>query len=253
LRFVVWIFIMSLIINNTLNTNVSALHRALSFGHRGVKGSVVENSLQGFAAAIRSGVDGVELDVWRCKTGELVVFHDALLGRLTKSNDYLVGKTFTDLRKLKLDNGEQIPTLQECLQLIDRQCQVNIELKGPNTALQVAELIKEFIARYGWKASDFIVTSYDQPELQKFNLQMPGVQFGPIISGTPLHYAKFAADMHATHLVIDHEYAPKEFIVDAQKRDLKVVVYTVNDIRDIERMQRLGVDVIISDFPERIL
>src|SRR5512141_1462298 len=55
--------------------------RPLVLGHRGASADAPENTLAALELALRQGADGVELDVWRCATGEVVVHHDADLER----------------------------------------------------------------------------------------------------------------------------------------------------------------------------
>src|SRR3990167_6259327 len=100
-------------------------NQILAIGHRGFAGKYQENSLQAFDQASKLGVDGVELDVWVCKTGELVVYHDRMLERLTHVSAKISDQTFAQLRKLKLPNGAKIPTLNEVLQIVNRKCIVN--------------------------------------------------------------------------------------------------------------------------------
>jgi len=50
--------------------------RPLVLGHRGASAEAPENTLAAFRLALAQGADGVELDVWRCSTGEVVVAHD---------------------------------------------------------------------------------------------------------------------------------------------------------------------------------
>lgn len=227
--------------------------KPLVFGHRGFRGKYTENSLQAFKQAVSLGVDGVELDVWVCKTGELVVFHDRTLERLTSGKGNIFDKTFNELRALKLPNNEQIPTLSEVLAQIKHACVVNIELKGPNTAKSVAQVIQTFIQKHGWHKQDFMVSSFNHPELIKFHKLMPQIPFGPIIDGLMLGKAKFAQAMGADYLVINFEYASQALVHDAHKRKLKIYAYTVNDSVDIANMQKLKLDGIISDYPNLVL
>ena len=60
-------------------------YRPLNIGHRGAKGHIAENTLPSISKAIELGVDGIEIDIFVCKSGELVVFHDKKLDRLTNS------------------------------------------------------------------------------------------------------------------------------------------------------------------------
>ena len=50
--------------------------------HRGASADFPENTLEAMRGAMEQGADGVELDVIRCGSGELVVCHDEWLDRL---------------------------------------------------------------------------------------------------------------------------------------------------------------------------
>src|SRR6056297_2287931 len=102
----------------------------LKIGHRGAMGYEPENTLRSFKKAIELNVDMVELDVYVCSSGELVVIHDDKVDKTTNGKGYVSEKSFDELRKLDAGMGEKIPTLQEVLDLIDKRAKVNIELKG---------------------------------------------------------------------------------------------------------------------------
>lgn len=115
-------------------------------------------------AAVRQA-DGVEIDVVPCETGELVVFHDARLGRLTDapgtagtSGDQPIWETpFERLRELEvLNTGETVPLLAELLDTIPADVPVHVEFKRPGTApaRTYRELTDAKRERYdrGWEA-----------------------------------------------------------------------------------------------------
>ena len=72
----------------------------LKIGHRGAAGYAPENTLLSFQKAMDLGVDMIELDVYVCKTGELVVIHDEKVERTTNGTGYIREKTFSELRSL---------------------------------------------------------------------------------------------------------------------------------------------------------
>ena len=115
----------------------------LNIGHRGAKGYVAENTIESIQEAIRLGADGIEIDIFRCKSGEIVLFHDKTLEKLTDGKGEIENKTLTELKKLKvLDSQYSIPTLDEVLKSIGREIFLNIELKGSNTSMRSYELVK---------------------------------------------------------------------------------------------------------------
>ena len=89
----------------------------LNIGHRGAKGHVAENTLASIKKAIDLGADGIEIDVFKCLSGEIVVFHDKILDKLTSGTGLIEEKTLEELKKLRvLDTQEQIPTLLEVIE-----------------------------------------------------------------------------------------------------------------------------------------
>jgi len=221
-------------------------------GHRGAAGYEPENTLLSFKKALDLGVDAIELDVYVCKTGELVVIHDDKINRTTNGNGYVVEKTFEELRSLDAGQGEKIPTLKEVLDLVDKKVIVNIELKGVDTANPVSKLIDRYIGEKGWTKDNFIVSSFNHPELKKFNLLNPKIKIGALLTGIPIDYAEFAQKLNAYSVNLSIEFINQEFVDDAHKRGLKVFVWTANDLDDINRIKALGVDGIFSNFPDRL-
>lgn len=221
-------------------------------GHRGALGHAPENTLKSFKKALELNVDAVELDVYVCKTGELVVIHDDKIDRTTDGEGYVIEKTFEELRILDAGDGEKIPTLEEVLELIDKKVRVNIELKGAETANPVHELIENYVENKDWKYSDFLISSFNHYELLEFNKLNPNVEIGALITGIPIGFAEFAEKVNASYVNLCIEFINKDFIDDVHKRGMQVYVGTVNDFDDIERMKDLGVDGIFSNFPDRL-
>ena len=116
-------------------------YRPLNMGHRGAKGHIAENTLPSISKAIELGVDGIEIDIFVCKSGELVVFHDKKLDRLTNSNGYIESLEYDSIRKISVLGEHKIPTLNEVLELIDGKVFLNIELKGSGTAEPTHKLL----------------------------------------------------------------------------------------------------------------
>ncbi|EKE18480.1 MAG: hypothetical protein ACD_9C00322G0002 [uncultured bacterium] len=221
-------------------------------GHRGAMGYAPENTLNSFAKALDLGVDMVELDVYISIDGELVVIHDDKVDRTTDGKGYVIEKTFSQLRNLDAGNGQKIPTLKEVFDLVDRKAEINIELKGSNTAQSVSVLIEEYVKERGWKYEDFLVSSFNHYELKKFHELIPEIRIGALITGIPVGFAEFAERVNAWSVNLCMEFINKEMVDDAHARGMKVFVWTANDSDDIEKMKLLGVDGIFSNFPDRL-
>lgn len=221
-------------------------------GHRGAKGYATENTLESFQKAINLNVDAVELDVHLCKSGELMVFHDFTLERLTNGEGEIAKFTLEQLKKLKIENTFCIPTLAEVLDLVNQKCNINIELKGRNTSQPASEIIEAFVQNKNWKYSNFIVSSFQYEELSNFSKLNATVPLAILTQASVEQAIKWATEFNATYIHPHFSLLTADNCNFAKEKGLKINTWTVNDTIDIEHVKRFNIDGIISDFPDRI-
>ncbi len=228
----------------------SNFQKPIIVGHRGAAGHAPENTLPSFAKAIELGADMVEFDVRLCKSGELVVIHDKKIDRTTNGHGYVADKTVQELQLCDAGNGAKIPTLRQVLDFIDRRIKVNIELKGPDTAIAVSRLLQEYITQKGWQKGDFLVSFFNHDEVKRFKQEYPDILVGYIFKKKPL----FGFDYdYFDVLIIRRDAINQSLVNNAHKHGKRVFVFTVNDFDTINKMLQLGVDGIISDYPDRVI
>ena len=87
----------------------------LAFAHRGGNDFGPENSLKSFLGAYEIGYKYLETDVHLSKDGHLVAFHDESLDRVTNKTGLIKDLKLSDIKKAKIDNSEEIPSLIELL------------------------------------------------------------------------------------------------------------------------------------------
>ncbi len=224
----------------------------LRCGHRGACGYEPENTLRSFRKALECGAAIIELDVQRCKSGEIVVFHDDKLRRITGAQGSCASKTLEELRRLDAGKGERIPLLHEVFDLVDRRAVINIELKAPDTVGTVAALIDRYVRSHGWSYDRFLVSSFNHYWLMDFKHACPLVRIGVLLVGVPLGYAECGEKLGAYSVHLSCHFVDEQFVEDAHRRGLKVFVWTIDEPDEIENMKRLGVDGIFSNFPDRV-
>jgi glycerophosphoryl diester phosphodiesterase len=95
-----------------------------------------------------------------------------------------------------------------------------------------------------------MVSSFNHYELQKFKKFCPEIRIGALISGIPIGYADFALPLDAYSVNLDCDFCTQAFVDDAHKKGFKVLVWTVNDLENIERFKEMGVDGVFSNFPD---
>ena len=248
--------------------------RPLVIAHRGGARLAPENTLSAFRSAVDLGVDVIELDVRGTSDGELVVMHDALVDRTTDGHGQIVEMTLAEAKKLDAgynwtpDGGQTfpfrgkgvvVPTLREVFTAFPK-LKFNIEPKNqtPSLIKPLCGLIREF--KLG---ESVVVGSFNQTILDDFRRECAEVA----TSASPSEVSKFLA-MYKTG--VSEAYSPsmqalqvpeyagvqilsKEFVEAAHERNLKVHVWTVNETEDMKRLLEMGVDGIMTDYPNRLL
>lgn len=231
---------------------ISAQETILNIGHRGAMGHEPENTLASIKKAIDLGADGFEIDVFKCLSGEIVLFHDKYLDKLTDGEGLIEKKSLIDLKKLSvLGTENKIPTLEEVLNIINKQVFLNIELKGKNTAKASLELVEKFINQKKISSQNILFSSFDWNELEKLRELNSDVKIALITENDPLLAIETAKKLKAFAINPNYKDLNKKNIKIIHNNDFKIYTWTVNNKRDISKMKLLKVDGIITDFPDR--
>ena len=224
----------------------------LIIGHRGAMGHVTENTIPSIKKAIELGVDGIEIDVFKCKSGEIVVFHDKKLDRLTNSSGYIEDLSYDSINKIKVMGKYRIPQLIEVIDILPNEIFLNIELKGEETAKKVNEIITEFINRTESKLDRFIISSFNWNELEKLRSYNSKIPIAVLTDTNPLNAISVSKKLNAVAINPNYKLLNKNTVNEIKKEGLKIFPYTVNSLNDIDKMKTFRVDGIITDYPERI-
>lgn len=220
--------------------------------HRGASGLAPENTLKAIRLALALGAGAIEIDV-QLADGELWVFHDRRLERCTDGDGVLTAQSRAYLASLDAGEGEGIPTLWQVMEAIAGQAELHIELKGAQTADEVARLTRRAEAELGFAPTQWVVSSFHHPELARFAALRPDIRLGALTSTIPLTLAKFAAELGAWSLNCDVDFVDQSLVQDAHDRGLKVLVYTVDEPADQAMLAAIGVDGIFTNRPDRFL
>jgi len=224
----------------------------LVIGHRGARGHLAENTLPSIAKALELGVDGIEIDVFRCASEELVVFHDQTLEKLTNATGYIEQLDLDSIRNIEVLNGFTIPTLEEVLNLINGRVMLNIELKGSQTAILTDQMLHTFFEKETWSAEKILISSFDWEELKLFYEVNQKVPIAILTEDDPLDALPIAKELNAVAINPNYKSLNKENLTKIHKKGLKIYPWTVNQPEEISALLALGVDGIITDFPERV-
>lgn len=220
----------------------------LIFAHRGASADAPENTLLAIEKALQQQADGIEIDVHQLGD-ELVVIHDQWVQRTTNGNGQLIDYNLDSLRLLDAGQGQYVPTLWEVMSLIAGKCQLNIEIKGVKDPALLLKLVDKAQLELGFTAQQFILSSFDHHILQQLHLLAPTMRLGALTASKPIHYAEFAEQLNAYSVNADVAFLDLNFVVDAKKRGLKVMAYTVDQPQELLKLRDWGVDAVFSNGP----
>ena len=224
----------------------------LNIGHRGAKGHIAENTIESIHKAIELGADGIEIDVFLCKSGEIVLFHDKTLEKLTNGEGNIEDKSLDELRKLKvLNSSYSVPTLEEVLKSIDKDVFLNIELKGRNTAQGSLDLIRKYIRKNKIELNNILFSSFNWEELKDLRSLSDKVQLALITEEDPLLAIDYALKLKAVAINPNYKDLNEQNIFNINEKGLKIYTWTVNSKIEIDKLKTLNVNGIITDFPDK--
>ncbi len=223
------------------------MHEFYIIGHRGAAGEKFENSLSGFKHALTLDIDAIELDI-RQHSGELWVIHDNDLKRLTGS----VGnfEDSIDPAQLRLLNDEPIPKLSEVLDLYWGKMPINIEIKSPDTATLLLELLDRYPLIE--KESSFpwiLISSFDHGQIAGLRQLSSRWELAPIVSRVQNNILQRIDEIKPYSLHMNAKYMDYALIRQVQQQEVRVMIFTVNDMNHALSLKKAGIDGIFTDYP----
>ncbi|HVF43690.1 MAG TPA: glycerophosphodiester phosphodiesterase [Pyrinomonadaceae bacterium] len=249
--------------------------RTLVIAHRGGAGLWPENTLYAFERAAAMGVDVIETDVRATKDGELVLFHDDNVNRTTGGAGPVGALTLAELKRLdaayrfSADGGRSfplrgqgvtVPTLREVFEALPRM-RFNIEPKrgAPSLAAPLCRLIRE-----RGMTDRVLVASFTGGTLADFRRECPEIassaSTGEVASFLSLQEAGLADSYSPAMQALQVperagvlRLLTRDFVEAAHGRNLRVHAWTINDEGDMRRLVEMGVDGVMTDYPDRLL
>ena len=259
--------------HSTQYTDFFASPTPRAFGHRGSAGTHPENTIVSFQAAVDAGAPYIEFDIHMTRDGEIVVCHDDNLTRMCGREGLIRELTYAEVAKADAgktfsidgktfpfrDRGVRVPRLEEVLTMHPR-IRAIVEVKQIAPSL-VAPMLA-VIDRAGMRRSVLVASEHQEPldEIRRLAPDIP-TNFSYFESGFFLqamashdpHYRPPGAAVQIPHRYESWEIVTRESVEFAHSLDLEVHVWTVNEEAEMNELLDLGVDGLISDYPQRLL
>ncbi|OQW33034.1 MAG: hypothetical protein A4E19_06725 [Nitrospira sp. SG-bin1] len=227
--------------------NESPPRRVLRIGHRGACGYAPENTLNSIEQAIVLRCALTEVDIQRTSDDELILLHDERVDRTTNGRGCVSALTLSDIRMLDAGSGQNPPTLDDALKIANGRIGLILELKTGGLAYDVCATVR---------ASGFngpvIYASFLLEELQHVHQANPNAQTMILFTRLPATPGEVATGLHATHVGLRLDTVTKPLVTALHNQGLLVFAYTANQPVEVIKMKALGVDGIISDFPDLV-
>ncbi|MBY0546564.1 MAG: hypothetical protein K2W95_04690 [Candidatus Obscuribacterales bacterium] len=225
--------------------------------HRGGAERTPENTLAGFKRSVEIGADGVEFDVHRCATGELVVIHDDDLQRTTNGVGLVKESSYSEIARLSAGKWfspefatERVPLLKDVLALFDERMLINIEVKNTPVGYPgIEDDLLEILAEYSHK-KNVLVSSFDHHFLRRLRALDKELRIGILQAAMLVEPGEYAARFAATHYINAFDCLLPEAVAEAQNAGLTVMVWTLDHPREWAEALRFGVDAIITNDPD---
>lgn len=244
--------------------------------HRGDSAHFPENTMPAFNSAVKMEVDVIETDVHLTLDGEVIVWHDNSLEKMSGDKRIISSLTWAEIKKVDAgylfttDNGKTYPfrnknisavRLRDLLKEYPKM-KFNIDLKDNNLILaeKYAQILKDL------NCIERIVTaSFHSNVLKHFRKLLPRA----ITSCTSLEVIVLILFYHLKILFIPLPYKmrivqvpefsgkirviSKGFIKVLHKRGFKVQIWTINNQQEMYRLLQMEVDGIFTDKPTLLM
>ena len=220
------------------------MRRPSVIAHRGASGYEYENSRAAFRRAVMLDADGVELDVHATRDGGIVVHHDPDIPGLGP----IAQLSLAEARQVRIRNGELLPLLAEVLALLDGR-DVYVEVKG---------LAQEYDHRLldvldaGPAPERYAVHSFDHRIVYRLGQARPELRLGILLSAYVRDPVAVMRGAGATILWQEWQQVDQQLVHQVHDAGGTIIAWTVNELGDLDRMVRLGVDGLCGNYPDRI-
>lgn len=230
------------------------------FGHRGYSEVYPENTLLSFNKCVENNVNGVELDVQVCKTGEIIISHDFNFKRCGNLDKKISDLTLKEIKSLDVGSfksksfkDEKVPTLEELFKSCGNKLYYDIELKEEtvkDTTLckKVYDLIKKY------KLEDnCIISSFNPFSVKRFN-KISNYSFDTAIifgenSGPRFLWHGFGRHIAKCNILKPDYKLVNEKFMKKFKGKYRIMTWTVNDKKVGKELLDLGVEGLCGNDP----
>lgn len=237
-----------------------ATNKPFIVAHRGMSHAAPENTLAAFGRAMELGVDGIEMDLQLSRDGQLVICHDGTWDRTTDGSGEVRSLSLPEIKRLDAGgwfgpefSGEQVPTPTEVMELARSRGwngTFYLELKTsgyayPGIEERLAALLESYNA-----VNRVTVSSFNHTSLITMRTLVPGIKTSCLTGSRRERPWRHVVAKGSNEYSPNYREVDDKLVAACHQAGVSVVVWTVNDAAEMRRMQKAGVDGIITDRPD---
>ncbi|MCK9418509.1 MAG: glycerophosphodiester phosphodiesterase [Nitrospirae bacterium] len=216
----------------------------LVIAHRGDSSNAVENSLDAIHRALSLPVDMIELDIRKSRDNGLFVMHDTLTGR-TAGNDVNIERATSDaIGRIRLNNGEPVPTLTDVIKAVAGSAGLNFEIKSDGAGLLTAE----YFASSAYNGY-VLLSSFKEEEILAVRRALPSMPTSLIFDVFTEREAPSYREQGYRIISLKKKTVSKKLVDTCHEQGIDVYVWTVDDEVEMRQFIAWGVDGIYSNKP----
>lgn len=224
----------------------------LKIAHRGASGYEPENTLAAFENALGIHPDMLEVDVRISKDHHVIAIHDAKVDRTTNGKGKVKSFTLSELKQFDAGKGQKIPTLEEVLDFIHGRAKINIDIKETDVIGPTLLIIEKYVQAKKYRYDDFLVSAFYPWMLKKVQQKNSHIPLALNFAFFPRFFFFLSRTFDLQYIKPHRHVISKKMISLARKKGWKVLVWTINTPQEVKKMKELGVDGILTDFPDKI-
>jgi glycerophosphoryl diester phosphodiesterase len=220
------------------------MHIPLVIAHRGDSSNALENSLESVHRALSLPVDMIELDIRRSRDNCLFVMHDALTGRTAGNNINIERATSDTIGRIRLKNGEPVPTLTDVIKTVGGSAGLNLELKSAGAGLLTAEY---------FASSDYdgyvLLSSFKEEEVLAVRRALPSMPTSIIFDVFTAQDITSYKEQGYRIISLRKKTVSEKLVAACHEQGIDVYVWTVDEEDEMRKFITWGVDGIYSNKP----
>lgn len=229
--------------------------------HRGAGRLAPENTLAAFRLGARHGYRAFECDVKLAADGVPFLLHDATLQRTTNGRGRAADHPWSELARLDAGSwhsrayaGEPPASLEAVATFcLENGHALNIEIKPtPGSEAETGRVVAEQAARL-WRGASLppLFSSFQPAALAAAQAAQPDIPRALLLDSLRSGWLEEAKALGCIAVVTAYPLMDAQVLARLHGDGLRALCYTVNDPAEAARLQRIGVDALITDAVDR--